>query len=303
MRGRSNIFGPEPQRADGAPLLTHNHVMLLHALLDRPDATVPSYEAWISAAMVYARFTGLHSGDSGLRRAVRTLNATWATRFRIGSRLMVRLTDRGRAILDRTVPAHVRGYGPYRGLQTIHDRALVGIEGDMDRVVRAWRAGRPDTSALQRLTNAFRDDWHSRARFEDAIADALAPDVVANAYSAIDDDDVRYMLEMNDDATVSDAERVRYFEEHVLPRLLEDADISHAFSPVPITARDGTTAVLFVDVQGYSFSGIRERWHGPFASGDAFERSLLAAGWLIGSDPLSGLSLQRKLERLRGTRR
>ena len=105
--------------ADGAVLLTHNHVVLLQALLDRPAATARSYNDWVHAALPYARVRTALPSEWCLRRAMRTVHAAWAARTRTGARIEVALTERGRAILDGQVAAHVRGRGPYRGLVTL----------------------------------------------------------------------------------------------------------------------------------------------------------------------------------------
>jgi hypothetical protein len=125
---RNDPYGPEPTTAGGAPLLTHNHVILLQALLDRPRATATSYKQWVRTAMPYARMLRAFPSETSVRRGIRTLNEAWATRHRHGRKIAVTLTARGHAILELRVAAHVRGYGPYRGLATLRRPRAAGSD-------------------------------------------------------------------------------------------------------------------------------------------------------------------------------
>lgn len=55
----------------------------------------------------------------GLQIASRHMPATLVAQVREGSRFRCTLTARGRAILDRTVAAHLIGHGPYEGLRAL----------------------------------------------------------------------------------------------------------------------------------------------------------------------------------------
>jgi hypothetical protein len=102
----------------GAVLLSHNHLALLHGLMDRPDAMAGSITDWTQSALPYvARLTGYSASTHCILRSLRTFNWLWARRTRHGRCITVQLTSRGRALLDRTVPAHIVGRGPYEGLR------------------------------------------------------------------------------------------------------------------------------------------------------------------------------------------
>lgn len=109
----------EPTLRDGSPLLSANHVILLNVLPDLPDNRAPSHNAWLVAAFAYARIAGYTPNEWGLRKSVRTCRPEWVTRTRNGRAISVARTERGRAILERTIPAHVRGIGTYRGLRAL----------------------------------------------------------------------------------------------------------------------------------------------------------------------------------------
>jgi hypothetical protein len=117
---------PEPLTTSGEPLLSHNHVLLLQALLDRPGGRVRSYNEWFEAVLPLARGLRPRVSEWCLRSSMRTLHPAWAARRRHGSRLEVELTARGRWILERRIPARVRGYGPYRGMATLRRNASPG---------------------------------------------------------------------------------------------------------------------------------------------------------------------------------
>jgi hypothetical protein len=42
---------------------------------------------------------------------------TWVTRTRVGRCIQCQLTDRGRDIVERRIPSHIYGHGPYWGLR------------------------------------------------------------------------------------------------------------------------------------------------------------------------------------------
>jgi hypothetical protein len=118
-------FGSEPRTAAGESLLSHNHLVLMQTLLDRPRGRVASCNEWLNAAWPLARSVFSVKTAWSLRRGVRTLHPAWVRRTTEGNRITATLTPRGRAILARELPARVRGYGPYRGLATLR----TGVRG------------------------------------------------------------------------------------------------------------------------------------------------------------------------------
>lgn len=106
----------EPLTKAGEVLLSHNHMALLHGLLDRPDSKAASIADWLRASMPYlARYRGYPSIHV-LEKAIQRVHPSWVRRERVGRCIQVTLLPRGRAIIDRVVPARVLGLGRYEGL-------------------------------------------------------------------------------------------------------------------------------------------------------------------------------------------
>jgi len=64
------------------------------------------------------RVLAMHSGYARpcqLIHAVPSIHSSWAALARVRGRNQWTLTDRGRGIVDRTIPARIRGVGPYLG--------------------------------------------------------------------------------------------------------------------------------------------------------------------------------------------
>ena len=116
MARRYDPNGPETLTKAGELSLTHNHIALLHGLMDRPNGTATSVEDWIAASVPYLNRYELACTTAVLRRAIRGMHTSWVERRRVGHRVQVTLLPRGRAIIDRQVTARLRGLGPYTGL-------------------------------------------------------------------------------------------------------------------------------------------------------------------------------------------
>lgn len=120
---------PEPTTVAGEILVSHNHIALLHGLYDRPGGTVPSHAEWVRASLPHVARFRRYPSKACLSLATRTVHPRWVTRVRRGRRIEVALTQRGRAIIERRLPARIRGWGTYEGMKTIswrdHFRASV----------------------------------------------------------------------------------------------------------------------------------------------------------------------------------
>ncbi len=124
MPAHRQLTRPEPTTRAGEILLSHNHIALLHGLYDRPDGRAESQNEWIRASLPHVARFRQHPSGWALYAAIPTLHPGWASRSRVGNRIEVTLTPRGRAILERTLPARIRGRGTYEGLRSItcHER-------------------------------------------------------------------------------------------------------------------------------------------------------------------------------------
>ena len=113
---------PEPRTRAGEVLLSHNHICLLHALYDRPAATAVSTADWMRAALPYTRLFRYRPSIGCLEGSIHSLHNSWVTHKRPDHKHRWTLAPRGLAILERTVPARIRGVGPYEGLRGLRDR-------------------------------------------------------------------------------------------------------------------------------------------------------------------------------------
>ena len=104
---------------DGAVIVTHNQLVLLHGLLDRPDAACVSYVDWVRASIPYMRRFQTAPNPDRLFRSIHRLPDSWVTRMKIGRGVRCQLTLRGRSLLDRSLPAHVMGHGTYCGMKAL----------------------------------------------------------------------------------------------------------------------------------------------------------------------------------------
>ena len=128
MKTRRGQLRPEPVTAAGEVLLSHNHIALLHGLYDRPGGRVGSRAEWVRAARPFAERMKDRWDVWGLRGAMITMRPQWVKQEREGSRIASTLTNRGRAIVERTVAARIRGRGPYLGLHSVDAAAMAALE-------------------------------------------------------------------------------------------------------------------------------------------------------------------------------
>jgi len=122
MRRYRRTTWPEETALSGEIILSHNHIALLQGLYDRPAGRAPSCTDWLNASFPYVTRFRRYPSRACLELATRTVNPLWATRTRVGRRIEVSLTDRGRAILDRKVRVRIRGWGTYEGLKQFQAR-------------------------------------------------------------------------------------------------------------------------------------------------------------------------------------
>ena len=100
----------------GEVLLSHNHIALLHGLMDRPDGIALSVSDWMAASLPYARRYRPYVSAGMLEKSIRTMHPSWIHRHKAGRCIHATLLSRGRAIIDRQVAARIRRYGAYAGL-------------------------------------------------------------------------------------------------------------------------------------------------------------------------------------------
>lgn len=104
----------EPRTAAGEVLLSHNHIALLNGLYDRPRGRALSKVDLIRATLPYRDIFRASAG--GLQRGAQTMHPGWVTARYEGAHRTWTLTKRGKAIVERTIPARIRGDGPYLGV-------------------------------------------------------------------------------------------------------------------------------------------------------------------------------------------
>ena len=105
----------------GAVLLSANHLTFLHGLLDRPNGLARSYRDLLTASMPYALALGYR--PRYIAYSLQTINFRLIDRRSVGNRVECQLTDRGRAILNGSVLAHVIGLGEYKGFRALRAKA------------------------------------------------------------------------------------------------------------------------------------------------------------------------------------
>ena len=121
----------ETLTARGEILLSHNHIALLHGLYDRPDGRVNSRAEWVRAALPFVERMKASWDAFGLRGSMIRINPAWVAQKLKGRRVTATLTPRGRAIVERRIPAHVRGRGAYNGLDSVDLAAMARAEGQV----------------------------------------------------------------------------------------------------------------------------------------------------------------------------
>jgi hypothetical protein len=124
MTASSQTHVREPLTAAGEILLSHNHIALLHGLYDRPDGYVASRAEWVRATRPFIERIKGDWNAWGLRGAMIRINPAWVSQKRKGRFITAKLTERGRAIVERRTPSNVRGRGAYDGLHSIDAAAV-----------------------------------------------------------------------------------------------------------------------------------------------------------------------------------
>ena len=119
---RNSFRRPEPLNASGSVLLGYNQLCLLHGLYDRPQGRAESSADLVRAATPYVRLFR-DPNWSCIEKATLSLHPAWVEKGRSGRCTTWVLTPRGRAIVERSVPAHLRGMGPYEGLAPWRERS------------------------------------------------------------------------------------------------------------------------------------------------------------------------------------
>lgn len=109
---------------DGEVLLSHNHIALLHGLYDRPGGRVEYRAEWVRATVPYIR--RMHPGWSVwcLRGSMIRMHPRLVTQVREGRRVAATITDIGRGIVERKIPARITGRGTYLGLNSVDEAAM-----------------------------------------------------------------------------------------------------------------------------------------------------------------------------------
>lgn len=169
----------------------------------------------------------------------------------------------------------------------------------IDQVVALVRAGQPHRTPLAQLQKDFVGDmsWYGE---EECLGVFVSAHEMETDYSAMHDDDIRQALELPARARLTRAQRIEYFEQHLLGRLFDDADRTLAFVPVPIVSSDGDALLMVASISGYSFSGIDVQWWGFAESGDAFVAQLREKGWVESVEEFQALPEARKAKLLTG---
>jgi hypothetical protein len=115
--------GRERFTRNGAVILTIPQLALLHGLMDRPEGRAKSRSDWAESSKPYVRLFRRYSFDIMMQRNYFVPRA-WVTRTRVGASIQCQLTQRGRDIIERRVPAHIYGYGVYWGLRLLVSRGV-----------------------------------------------------------------------------------------------------------------------------------------------------------------------------------
>ena len=152
---------PEQVTKAGEVLVSANHIALLHGLCDRPNGEAESTADLVRAALPYIAFFRHLPSTWTLRAATHTLHPAWATCQRVGGRIAWRISNRGREIVERKVPARIRGVGPYLGLAQLREKTkperqrkaldarwaaagkdpiLAPLVASADKLIQAWCA-------------------------------------------------------------------------------------------------------------------------------------------------------------------
>jgi hypothetical protein len=152
---RNSSRRPEPINSAGSVLLGFNQLSLLHGLYDRPQGRAESSADLVRAAIPYVRLFR-DANWSCIEKATLSLHPAWVERGRNGRRNTWVLTPRGQAIVERSVPACLRGKGPYEGLAPWRDRSKARRRQEcMNARLQAMRGDPDGRELLARLECAI----------------------------------------------------------------------------------------------------------------------------------------------------
>lgn len=165
---------------------------------------------------------------------------------------------------------------------------------DIDALIASWRAGAVDTSALQRVVESLEaQNAQYEGMGDDPYGAFLGPDAMVDAFESIDDDQVREALELTG-KSVTRAQRMEFFEQFVLPGLLDDADLTRLFQAIVLTSSTDDSVLLVAGVRGYSFTVLETEWEGPFDASLDFAALLRSNGWVETVEEFQRLPAKRK---------
>lgn len=124
MNTGNHLEAPLRVTTDGEVLLSHNHIALLHGLYDRPGGRVEYRAEWVRATVPY--INRMHSGWSVwcLRGSMIRMHPRLVTQVREGRRVAATITEIGRGIVERKIPARITGRGSYLGLHSVDEAAM-----------------------------------------------------------------------------------------------------------------------------------------------------------------------------------
>lgn len=220
----------EPRYMSGEVMLTLPSVLLLQALADFPRAMAPSVREWVSAARTLGLGHMGHANFHSMLCAAHNVHPCWVVRRRVGRRVVVQLTRRGRAIINRQVASRVVGRGPYTSLQalrasqersTVTRDDLAVLEQLAASAQRQARASAPYTpsysAAYRRISVTIAATLNARVATEFGLVAAGAVRAAAQAAVAAIDNINRFRVKKQGFNTMYAGERA------VLRRLAEQS--------------------------------------------------------------------------------
>jgi hypothetical protein len=124
MRTGYHTESPLRVTVDGEVLLSHNHIALLHGLYDRPGGRVEYRAEWVRATAPYISRMRSHWSAWCLRGSMIRIHPQLVTQVREGRRVAATITELGRGIIERKIPARITGRGSYLGLHSVDEAAM-----------------------------------------------------------------------------------------------------------------------------------------------------------------------------------
>jgi hypothetical protein len=121
---------------------------------------------------------------------------------------------------------------------------------------------------------------------------AVHPETEADSFS---DDELRDHLNLPDETTISDSQRVEYMRRHlaaILDGETMDADVHPTGCTIRLRSTKGREACLGYEIRGYSFSGVEVTWLGVFASETALRENFKSRGFLTSIEECNALDDQ-----------